>query len=98
MNERAELAREKKRKKFKNDGKKKKTAAETSAATPFMSPREAVLALLEAMRAPAHVAVLSIAYRQKTGRAIKEDHKHGGMLNFIRTELKDEVLLCSWAV
>ena len=57
-----------------------------------MSPREAVLALLEAMRAPAHVAVLSLAYKKKTGRAIKDDHKHGGMLNFIRTELKDEVL------
>ena len=93
MNERAELAKEKRRKKFKNDGKKKKTAAEAAAVTPFMSPRDAVLALLEAMQAPQHVAVLSLAYKKKTGRAIKDDHRHGGMLNFIRTELKDEVLL-----
>lgn len=93
MNERAELEKEKRRKKFKNDAKRKKSAADTAAVTPFMSPREAVLALLEAMRAPAHVAVLSLAYKKKTGRAIKQDHKHGGMLNFLKTELKDEVLL-----
>jgi hypothetical protein len=36
--------------------------------------------------------VLSLAYKKKTGRAIKQDHKHGGMLNFLKTELKDEVL------
>ena len=93
MNERAELEKEKRRKKFKNDAKRKKSAADTAAVTPFMSPREAVLALLEAMRAPAHVAVLSLAYKKKTGRAIKDDHRHGGMLNFLRTELKEEVLL-----
>ena len=61
--------------------------------TPASSPRDAVLALLSAMRSPAHVAALSVAYKQKTGRAMKQDHKRGGMLAFLKTELKEEVIV-----
>lgn len=91
--ERGELEREKKRKKFKNDKKRKQPEHEAAAVTPASTPQEAVVGLLKTMRAPVHIAALSVAYKQKTGRTMKQDHKKGGMLNFLKTVLKDEVLV-----
>lgn len=54
--------------------------------------RELVLGLLKSLKPPTHVGVLSIAYKNKTGRAIKNDYK-GGMLRFLKTELAQSVVL-----
>lgn len=91
--ERGELEREKKRKKFKNDNKRKRPDHEAASVTAASTPQEAVVGLLKSMRPPVHIAALSVAYKQKTGRSTKQDHKKGGMLNFLKTVLKDEVLV-----
>ena len=55
--------------------------------------RATVLELIaQAARPPAHVAALSLAYKQRTGRSIKLDFK-GGMLKFIRAELASETVV-----
>ena len=53
---------------------------------------EIVLGLLKTLKPPVHIGVLSIAYKTKTGRSIKDDYK-GGMLRFIKTELAQSVVI-----
>ncbi|KAL1503737.1 hypothetical protein AB1Y20_012208 [Prymnesium parvum] len=54
-------------------------------------PKAEVLALVRKMKAPVHVAALSVAYKMKTGRSMKQDHK-GGMLRFLREACADELV------
>ena len=51
-----------------------------------------MLGLLKTLKPPVHIGVLSIAYKTKTGRSIKDDYK-GGMLRFIKTELAQSVVI-----
>ena len=48
--------------------------------------KENVLALLAKMKQPAHVAALSVAYRQRHGIAMKAEYK-GGMLKFLKARI-----------
>jgi len=72
--------------------KARKNAVQTDDQKAAVGPQEHVIALLKKMKPPVHVAALSVAYKQVTGKKMKEDHK-GGMLNFLRNKLSDEVLL-----
>lgn len=46
----------------------------------------------EAVKKPVHIAVLSVAYKAKTGRSMKKDYK-GGMLKYVRECCADEFVL-----
>ena len=51
-----------------------------------------VIALINSLPPPAHVAALSFAYKGRTGKSIKLDYK-GGMLKFLKAELGSKVVL-----
>lgn len=53
--------------------------------------RALVVELARSLRAPVHIAALSVAYKQRTGHSIKQDYKPG-MLRFVKEVCADSLL------
>ena len=83
---------ERKRKKREDQKERKanKKAAGTAELNAAQTPKEQIMALLKKMKPPVHVAALSVQYKMSTGEKMSKVHK-GGMLRFLKEELKDEV-------
>ena len=55
-------------------------------------PKAVVLQLVRTMKRPVHIAALSVGYKNKTGRTMKQDHK-GGMLRFLRDVCANDLVV-----